>query len=442
MSSVKDFGAIGDGVSDDTEAIMHAVKEHDGVLRFPRGTYRITQAIEIPLEERAPICIDGTGGTATIRMHGAGPAFRLLGNHGGTGDPGSLKPPVWQRERMPIIQHLCIEGDHPEADGIQLVQTMQVLLEGVLIRHVRHGVHLHKRNRNVLISHCHVYHNTGVGIYLDRVNLHQINIASSHISYNALGGIRIEGSEVRNLQITGNDIEYNNAKSHPQVATQPTAEIWIDTTAEKASVNEVTICSNTIQATESPGGCNIRIIEQPNTGRPPGLWAISGNIIGSQENNVHLSGCYGVTLTGNCIYSCGHRNVLIENSTQINLSGNSFRRHTPKYHTGIRLVDSKDCLITGCALHDESEAGQTTGASLLEMERCQRITINGCQFTDGVPYGIDAQACSQILISGCTAGDTREPTRAKASIRFTGDSQSNLVLGNQLIGPVMGVTPK
>src|SRR5690606_27574007 len=122
---------------------------------------------------------------------------------------------------------------------------------------VRHGIRLTGRNRNVLITHCHVYYNTGVGIFMDELNLHQINIIGCHISYNRLGGIRIEKSEIRNLQITGNDIEYNNHRVH---GTDPeiTAEIYIDTTTPKASVAEVTIVSNTIQATESAGGCNIR----------------------------------------------------------------------------------------------------------------------------------------------------------------------------------------
>ena len=119
-----------------------------------------------------------------------------------------------------------------------------------MVTHCRHGIHLVERNRNVLISHCHIYFNRGVGVYLDGVNLHQINIASSHISYNRQGGIRLERSEVRNLQITGNDIEYNNFRAH-KTEPEPTAEIYIDTTAEGASVNEVTIASNTIQATDS-----------------------------------------------------------------------------------------------------------------------------------------------------------------------------------------------
>ena len=64
MSNVTRFGAIGDGVADDTEAIQHAVTQGDGVLHFPPGTYRITEPIEIKLAERGPLGIDGTGGTA------------------------------------------------------------------------------------------------------------------------------------------------------------------------------------------------------------------------------------------------------------------------------------------------------------------------------------------------------------------------------------------
>jgi len=294
MSSVKDFGATGDSKTDDTKAIRHAIDTGSGSIRFPPGFYRITQTIEIPLKEKGLHGIHGSDGTATLIMDGPGPAFRLIGTHRGTGDPGSVTPQVFHNERMPIIRDLVIEGKHPEADGIELIETMQMRLEGLMVRNLRHGIRLFKRNRNVLINHCHVYHNSGIGIFLDQVNLHQINIGDNHISYNRLGGIRIEGSEVRNLQITGNDIEYNTAKTHKDLPSEPTAEIYVDTTAEKSSVNEITIASNTIQATVSPGGANIRIIEKPGVGRPPGLWTISGNIIGSQENNVHLTGCHGL----------------------------------------------------------------------------------------------------------------------------------------------------
>ena len=447
MSDLRDFGAKGDGKADDTEAIRHAVANGDGLLEFGAGIYRITGTIEIPLSKFGPTAITGRDGTATVLMAGAGPAFRLVGTHGGTGDPGSVVPGVWERERMPTVRNIVIDGAHPEADGIELVGTMQALFEGVMVRRARHGIHLVKRNRNVLISHCHFYHNTGAGVFLDGVNLHQINISNSHISYNRLGGIRIEGSEVRNLQITGNDIEYNNAKSHQGLTSEPTAEIWIDTTAEGASVNEVAIASNTIQATESEGGANIRIVEKPDASRPPGLITISGNVIGSQENNVHLTGCYGVVLSGNTIYSCANRNLLVEDSRLITVGSNHFRRHTPQFGTGVRFVRSADCTVSGCTFRDESEAGQASGASLLELDSCERIAVSGCSLVDGVPYGIDGKDCREVRITGCTVADTRAERKAVNSIRFHGKGAGNVAAlslfeGGVQVEPQAGLTTR
>ena len=430
MSNVTRFGAIGDGVADDTEAIQHAVTQGDGVLHFPPGTYRITQPIEIKLSELGPLGMDGTGGTARVVMDGKGPAFRLVGTHGGTGDPGSRKGNVASHQRLPTIRNIEVEGAHTEADGFELIETMQSVFEGVLVTRCRHGIHLIQRNRNVLISHCHIYFNTGVGVYLDGVNLHQINIASSHISYNRLGGIRLDRSEVRNLQITGNDIEYNNHKSHG-AEPEPTAEIYIDATAEGASVNEVTIASNTIQATSSPEGANIRIKETPDQSRPPGLFAISGNIIGSQENNVHLTGCYGIALNGNTIYSCENRNLLIEDSRLINVSGNTFRRHTPRYGTGVRFTDCSDITFTGCGIHDETAEGQPNLTALLELERCQRINISGSQFLNG-SIGVAGNNCSHVTLTGNTLHDTREQPTAQHAIRFTGPGEGNSAAYNSV----------
>ena len=182
MSNVKAFGAVGDGKIDDTLAVQHAVSDADGLLEFPRGNYLINKTIEIKLDEVGRIAITGKNGIATIIMAGEGPAFRIIGTHQGTGDPLSVEPQVWERQRMPTIRNIEITGNHPSADGVELIETIQAILEGVLIRQVRHGVRLHRRNRNVVISDSHIYHNTGVGIYLDDVNLHQINICDIKLS--------------------------------------------------------------------------------------------------------------------------------------------------------------------------------------------------------------------------------------------------------------------
>ena len=434
MSNVRRFGAAGDGVADDSDAIQHAVQDGDGMLHFSPGTYRITRPIEMALTDVGPVGIDGTGGTARIVMDGPGPAIRLTGTHGGTGSPQSVQGNVYPDQRLPTVRNIEIEGQHEQADGIQLIQTMQCVVKGVLIRRCRHGIHLTDRNRNVSINHCHIYHNTGAGIYLEGVNLHQINIVGCHISYNRIGGIRVERSEVRNLQITGNDIEYNNHIQHNS-PPEPTAEIYVDTTADGASVNEVTIASNTIQAKPTPGGANIRIHERPGSeDRPPGLWSITGNIVGSQENNIHITGGYGIAISGNNIYSCALRNLWIEDSSQLTVGSNVFRRHTPNLNTGVRLDRSQDIVFTGNSILDEDAQGQASGASLLELDGCERINISSNQFTGGVPCAVDAAGCRGINLNGNSFHDFRSPVKSQHAVRFKAPGSGNLITGN-LMGP-------
>jgi parallel beta-helix repeat protein len=433
MSNIQYFGAVGDGVTDDTDAIMHAIENGDGHLKLPAGTYRITRPLEINLGKNGPLGITGAAGASTIVMDGPGPAIRLIGSHSGTGDPGSRNQSVIDAERMPIIADLKITGTHNEADGIECLATMQIVLRSLLITQVRHGVHLTKRNRNVIITHCHIYFNTGVGIYLNSLNLHQINISDNHISYNRQSGIRIEQSEIRNLQITGNDIEYNNFRAH-NAAEEPTAEIYIDTTAEKASVNEVTIASNTIQATNSKDGANIRILEDPNESRRPGLFAITGNIIGSQENNVHLTGCYGMVISGNTIYSATERNLRLEKCAQLTIGSNVFRRHTPSYGCGVLLSHCKNILFSGCTFEDEAEGGQESGFSLLEIQQSQLITISGNQIINSVKAGVMIVDSSQLNINGNTISDTRPTPLMQQAVSLSGKCEDIEITGNLVFG--------
>ena len=230
---------------------------------------------------------------------------------------------------MPTISNLEIEGKHPEADGFLLTGTMQATFEGVLLRKLNHAIHIHDRARNVLISHCHLHDNRGAGIFLDHVDLHQIIVTGSHISYCKRGGIKIIGSQIRNLQITGNDIEYNYDENADR-----SADIWIDTSDGSATVREGTISGNTIQAKPSPGGANILMIgHSPQTNNKVGLFAIAGNLIGSQETHP-LIAARGVTISGNAI-TMDSRNLL-ENTRKIRVGDNSLPHpdYGPRAGTG------------------------------------------------------------------------------------------------------------
>jgi hypothetical protein len=73
MSLAKNFGAAGDGTTDDTDALQHAVDDGDGVLELSKGTYRITR----------PVVLHGNSVSVGAQgdIQGDGPATRIDGNH-------------------------------------------------------------------------------------------------------------------------------------------------------------------------------------------------------------------------------------------------------------------------------------------------------------------------------------------------------------------------
>ncbi len=440
MSNVREFGAAGDGRTDDTTAIRHAIADGDGVIDFPRGDYRITQTLLVDLDRKGRTSLRGSAGVAKLLMEGPGPAIFLKATHSSTADPTGFRPAEWQNERMPTVTGIEIEGRHAEADGLRIEGVMQPTLTGVLIRHVRTAVHVTKRARNLLIDHCHFYHNTGAGVHLDHVNLHQTIISNSHISYCRLGGIRIEGSAIYNLQITGNDIEYNNNRAHklPDADGIATAEIYID--AGQGSVKEATISGNTIQATYSPNGANIRLIGAgPEGQQRTGMWAISGNLIGSQTNNIHLTSVAGVSISGNYIYNGRNRNLLIESCRNVVIGSNCFGPRTNEPCSGIRIVESDGCNISGVLVQDgeppkpaDPILAPTERKGQIELIRCRRINVSGTQVLDGEPNGIYLEDTSDTVITGCTVLDGRDVKQMKSAIRWTGNGSGNLIATSRI----------
>ena len=74
--SVKDFGAVGDGTTDDTAAIQLAVNNNKGVF-FPEGSYLISSPIELTQQ-----WVYGVGSDKSIILCSATHAFTVLSNAG------------------------------------------------------------------------------------------------------------------------------------------------------------------------------------------------------------------------------------------------------------------------------------------------------------------------------------------------------------------------
>ena len=171
---------VGDGVADDTAALQQAA-DSGGSIQLPKGIYRLTKTVTINLDQVGWTSLSGNG-VAQIRMEGPGPALRFIGTHDGTASPATVKENVWRNQRTPMVDGIEILGAHDDACGIEATGTMQLTLTRVVVRRAKHAIHLTKRNRNVTLSECHLYENRGIGVFLDHLNLHQINIANCHIS--------------------------------------------------------------------------------------------------------------------------------------------------------------------------------------------------------------------------------------------------------------------
>jgi len=432
--AVRDFGAVGDGKADDTAAFQRAMDSSQGDIFVPRGVYRLTKTVVVDLDRVGPISIIGSG-TAKIVMAGPGPALKLLGTHEGTAAPNTVKENVWKNQRVPVVSGLEIVGAAPDACGIEAVGTMGAIFSKLSIRKVRHGIHLTRRNRNVIISDCHVYENRGIGIFLDHVNLHQINVGDAHVSYNAGGGIVQRGGDVRNLQIGNCDIEGNMGDKAPA-----TANVLIDATG--GSIGEIAITGCTIQHTHNaPDSANIRIIGE---GQPRpyakgelrgGNITITGNILSDVQVNVHLHNVRGVSIVGNTLWKGYAHDLLIEGSSSIVIGPNVFDRN-PRYHygdgatanRGLLFRDCDQVTLTGLQINNvwRKEGG-------LILKRCRHVNLSGCTLLDCDGCGILMDDVQDTIVSGCTVRDTRgESTETAAVVVKKG--KDNFITNNFLTG--------
>lgn len=390
--TVRDFGAKGDGVADDTAAIQKMIDSGAQAIRFPAGVYRVTQPITIELDHVGPVSVSGDG-TATIQMEGAGPAIRITGTHGGTADPKSVKPNVWERQRTPLIDGLEIVGGHDEAIGLEINGAMQPTLTRLSIRKCLHGVVLTGRNRNVLVGECHLYENRGVGLYLNDLNLHQINIANSHISYNKAGGIVVRNSEIRNLHIGTCDIEANMSEEHPEAAN-----VLFDVTS--GSVREAAIVGCTIQHSSVPDCANVRLIGQADLPHKVGHVTIADNVMCDVAYDIDLKHARSVTIVGNTLFRAKEACIQAENCSNLVIGANVLDRiqdyGPPDTNNSVRLINCRDSTIDG--LHMNGDADPTAALTLKD---CSRIMVRDCTILDGKKHALWIDGSEKIRVSNC-----------------------------------------
>jgi len=398
--------------SDATDAIQQLIQDSDGLVELPSGTYRISRSIVINLNELGYRGVRGANGATRLIMTGPGPALVIRGTHTGTASPGSYSDDVMAKERFPVISGFEILGAHAEADGIQLFQAMECTIENMLIRECRYGIHLVERNRNFVLADSHIYNGKDTGVFFDNCNMHQANIVGNHISYNKRAGMRQVDGQLHNIQVTGNDIEYNSG------AEGNSGEIVIEGATSRAS--EWTIASNTIQATPDSTGANILILGNLSDGTESArIISITGNVIGSRNENIRIERAMKVAITGNSIYGAAALNVNIATSQDVVLADNTVGTRpwiadlSGKYVDGVLFDHCRNSSINGNIMH-RLRAGDATQGGAILLRNCVFTRVSGCQILDPAVRGVhvlNGEACS---VQGNSIATSTEVTMTAA----------------------------
>src|SRR5688572_15462564 len=95
-ATVRDFGAAGDGKSDDTDAIQRAV-DAGGAVEFPAGIFRLTRTIRVELNRVGPLSLSGSS-ASRIEMAGEGPAFHFVGTVQRSAAPADFPAEFWEKQ--------------------------------------------------------------------------------------------------------------------------------------------------------------------------------------------------------------------------------------------------------------------------------------------------------------------------------------------------------
>ncbi|PXA98476.1 hypothetical protein DMC47_08385 [Nostoc sp. 3335mG] len=225
--TVKDFGAIGDGLADDTRAIQAAMDAHDHV-RIPSGTYKVSML----RFKRNNQVIEGDGWSNTVLQSTASvagasvianndPAVTLLGCemrdlHVSATKLARGSVVDWAHMQHGLLQRLFVAGGGANCVGITLAATWTVTectyntIIGCYVGGVKFGFRLSDGANNNVFINCRVQPSSagGFGFLLKTTaataSISAVTMLGCSIEYpgNITGGIYV-GERVSSLTVIG-----------------------------------------------------------------------------------------------------------------------------------------------------------------------------------------------------------------------------------------------
>ncbi len=288
--NIRDFGAAGDGRTDDTAALtaaMDAAAKENGTVYFPAGNYRI-RPVRVP-------------GHITLLGNSAWGYGNRKDENGGLRDPQTMGNTV--------ISAAC--GGAPalfDMDGVCGTRMIGLTLDGQNLGECMHGVYSRHRGteQNICFEDCRITSFTGSGLKLDWVWVFAVRRCL--IAGNGQYGIDLDRGYdgwVIDNQITGNRLYGVNAGPGMVCYTGNRIEWNRGGGIYCENTRNINVTGNSFDHNFGPAVCFRNSRGSTVTGN------MSRNDGSERQGDLScaflLENCEGITLTGNTVWCWPHR---------------------------------------------------------------------------------------------------------------------------------------
>lgn len=317
--SVTDFGAVGDGITDDTADIQTALNSGAKAILFPQGTYNITAQLKV----KSNTTLFGYGATlfraaaidnlvindsnGTTGLYGASSNISVYGlafngNSATFATNSTLLvfghaaniyvkdcefyniPGTWHGLELNAVENSIVDGCvfHDGAASLEMLQLDLAANVGVFPWFGPYDLTPCKFN---LVTNCLFYNGGGgVGSHTSNAAVVHDNITWTNNTFRNLSGIAIRPLYYKNVVISGNTVDGALTGVYGNNIVSPLIENW------KVTDNQI---NNLTGAGAFGRGIYVQSIKN---------LVITGNNIGvTQEDGILISSCSNFVISGNTL---------------------------------------------------------------------------------------------------------------------------------------------